>query len=110
MRWRILRDAVAVLSLVWIDTSEFQIIMRRLYALKRTTSRDLLEELEEENAVKQEKDEKTGTYKWGATRSGVKFWIGKMENIPASIAQVVGVSMNVNGFEEDRRVPGGASG
>lgn len=96
MRWRILRDAVAVLSLEWMTTSQFQIAMRRLWALKNKTSRDLLEELEEEKAVVQEREEKTQLFKWGATREGVAFWIGKMELIPALTVQVAQTSASVN--------------
>lgn len=106
MRWRILRDAIAVLSLKWMTLSEFQTAMRRLWALKNKTSRDLLEELEGEKSVIMEKD-REGWNRWGATREGVAFWIVKTENIPARIAQVAETSMFVSGFEEDRRIPGG---
>ena len=93
MRWRILRDGVAVLSLGWMTTGEFQIAMRRIWALKNKTSRDLLEELEEEQAVHQEKD-RTGIYKWSATRSGVKFWIGSTDRIPAGVVEVAQTILN----------------
>lgn len=88
-RWRMLRDAVAILSLQWMSTSDFQIAMRRVWALKNNTSRDMLDELEQGGAVAQEKDEKAGAYKWGATRQGVAFWILKTDRIPAGIVQVV---------------------
>ncbi|GAI22996.1 unnamed protein product, partial [marine sediment metagenome] len=88
MRWRILRDMVAVLSLAWMSTFQVQIAMRRLYALKNKTTRDILEELESEKAIIQERDDKTKMFKWGSTREGVEFWIGKTENIPASIVVV----------------------
>jgi len=96
MRWRILRDVVAVLSLGWMSTFQVQIAMRRLYALKNKTTRDILEELESEKAVAQERDDKSQVFKWGATAEGVAFWIGKTENIPASIVQVAVTSANVN--------------
>ena len=98
-RWRMIRDGVAVLSLGWMTTSQFQIAMRRLWALKRKTSRDLLEELEEEKSIAQERDEKTGIYKWGATREGVAFWIRKTENIPAGIVEAAETSRLVNELE-----------
>ncbi|GAI27314.1 unnamed protein product, partial [marine sediment metagenome] len=53
MRWRILRDIIACLSLASMTTSEIQIAMRRLYALKNKTTRDMLEELENEKSVVQ---------------------------------------------------------
>ena len=88
-RWRMLRDAVALLSLTWMSTSEFQTAMRRIWALKNNTSRDMLEELEEGGDLIQDKDYKTGFYKWGSTPRGVNFWIGKVDRIPAGIAEVV---------------------
>jgi len=95
MRWRILRDTVAVLSLGWMSTFQVQIAMRRLYALKNKTTRDILEELESEKAVVQERDDTSQTFKWGSTAEGVKFWIGKTENIPVSIVQVAVTSASV---------------
>ena len=100
MRWRILRDGVAVLSQGWMTTGEFQIAMRRLWALKNKTSRDLLEELEEEKAVHQDKDKKGGVYKWSATRSGVKFWIVKPDRIPATVVEVAQTILFAASLEE----------
>lgn len=88
MRWRILRDVVAVLSLKWMTTSEVQMAMRRLWALKNNTTRDILEELQSEGAIIQEREEKTKIFKWGASREGVAFWILGTANIPAGIVQV----------------------
>lgn len=91
-RWRMLRDCVAVLSLKWMDTSEFQIAMRRIWALKNSTARDMLEELEQGGDVSQERDDKTAIYKWGATRQGVAFWVVKTDRIPAGIVEVVAIT------------------
>lgn len=101
-RWRMLRDCVACLSLAWMDTSEIQIAMMRLYALKFKTTRDMLEELENGRAIRQEKTYDGDRFKWGATTEGVFFWIGKegVKLIPASIAQVVQITTSVNGSEE----------
>ena len=104
MRWRILRDMVACLSLEWMTIMEIQICMRRLWALKNNTTRDILEELESEKSVVQERDEKTKMNKWGSTREGVKFWILATGNIPVSVVQVVQTTMLV-----ERSVPGGPS-
>ena len=98
-RWRMLRDAVAVLSLEWMSTSQFQVAMRRIWALKNSTSRDMLEELEGGRSIAQEKDEKAGVYKWGATREGVAFWLVKTDRIPAGIVQVASLSANVSDLE-----------
>jgi len=95
MRWRILRDTVSVLSLAWMSTFQVQIAMRRLYALKNKTTRDILEELESEKSLVQERDDKTQLFKWGATAEGVAYWIGKRENIPVSIALVASTSASV---------------
>jgi len=98
MRWRILRDVVAVLALDWMNTSQMQIAMRRLYALKNSTTRDILGELEEEKSIKQSKDP-DGVYAWEATPSGVAFWVGRTKDIPASIVRVASTSRNVNTLE-----------
>ncbi len=98
-RWRMLRDAVAVLSLGWMTISEFQTAMRRIWALKNKTARDMLEELEEEGSVKREKTESTLVNKWGATQPGVKFWIGSTRAIPAGIVQVAMLSVNAGRSE-----------
>jgi len=97
-RWRMLRDAVAVLSLEWMSTSQFQVAMRRIWALKNTTSRDILEELEQEQSVCQEKNEK-GFYEWAATMTGAKFWIGNVDRIPAGVAEVAYLSASVSDLE-----------
>ena len=99
MRWRILRDMVAVLSLGWMTTSQIQIAMRRIYALKNKTTRDILEELEQGMAIVQERDDMTKIFKWGSSKEGVAFWIGKTENIPAGIVEVAWSSMNVSELE-----------
>ncbi len=98
-RWRMLRDGVAVLSLQWMSTSQFQVAMRRIWALKNTTSRDMLEELEGGRSIIQEKDERTSSFKWGATREGVAFWIVKTDRIPAGIVQVASLSASVSDLE-----------
>jgi len=112
-RWRMLRDCVAVVSLGWMSTFQVQMAMRRLWALKNRTTRDLLEELESEVSICQEKDEREEPpmYKWGATREGVAFWIKDVQHIPAGIVEAVLTSQNVSGFEieADRRIPGGPS-
>ena len=99
-RWRMLRDAVAVLGLQWMTTSDFQIAMRRIWALKNNTARDMLEELEQGGDVIQAKDRRSGFFKWGSTRSGVKFWIGKVDRIPAGIVEVVQTTPLVSESEE----------
>ena len=98
-RWRMLRDAVAVLSLQWMSTSQFQVAMRRIWALKATTSRDILEELEEGRSVVQEKHHTLPGYFWGATKTGVAFWIKSTDRIPAGIVQVASISASVSDLE-----------
>ena len=98
MRWRILRALVACLALDWMSTSQAQIAMRRLYALKNSTTRDMLEELEQEKSVKQSKDPQ-GKFSWEATPSGVSFWVGKTSFIPASVVQVALTSRSVDTLE-----------
>ncbi|GAI00383.1 unnamed protein product [marine sediment metagenome] len=96
MRWRILRDVVAVLSLEWMSTFQVQIAMRRLWALKNKTTRDILEELEAGRSVGQVKDEETQSFMWASTLTGVAFWIGDVDSIPVSIVKVAVTSASVN--------------
>ena len=96
-RWRMLRDAVAVLSLGWMSISEFQIAMRRLWALKNSTARDMLDELAEEGSVHQEKTDQE--YKWSSTQTGVAFWIRDVKAIPAGVVEVAVTSKIVGRFE-----------
>lgn len=100
MRWRILRDLVAVVSLKWMTTSEVQMAMRRLWALKNNTTRDILEELQSEGAILQERDDKTQIFKWGASREGVNFWIQGTDHIPAGLVQVASTTGFVLKLEE----------
>jgi len=99
MRWRILRDMVAVLSLEWMTTSQVQMAMRRLWALKNNTTRDILEELESEGAIVQERDDKSQIFKWGSSREGVAFWILGTDRIPAGIVQVASTTSFALGLE-----------
>lgn len=110
-RWRMIRDGVALLSIQWMTTSEFQIGMRRLWGLKNKTSREILEELESEGSVHQAREDKTQNFKWGATPHGVTFWIGTTKAIPAGIAEVAALTQFAAKFAAnralDRRIPGG---
>ena len=98
IRWRMIRDVVACLSLAWMDTFQVQIAMRRLWGLKPKTSRDILEELEQEKSIVQEKSDQKG-YKWGATPDGVAFWVGRTQAIPARVALVASTSAYVSESE-----------
>ncbi len=98
MRWRILRDVVACVSLAWMTTEQVQIAMSRLWALKNKTTRDILEELEQGRAVEQKKHDQRG-FMWGATEIGVAFWVGSKSAIPAITARVASDSAFVSGYE-----------
>ena len=106
-RWRMLRDVVAVVSLGWMTTSQVQMAMRRLWALKNRTTRDILEELEQEKAISQEKDDQRPEkgYMWGATLDGVAFWIRSVSAIPAGVVEAAATAMSVTGFEIEGRLP-----
>jgi len=103
-RWRMIRDGVALLSIAWMTTSEFQIGMRRLWGLKNKTSRDILEELESEGSAQQQRDDKTQAYKWGSTTHGVDFWIGSTRAIPAGIAEVASTTQYAAKFALEREM------
>ena len=96
-----LRDCVAVVSLGWMTTFQVQMAMRRLWALKNRTTRDILEELELEKAVTQERDDKYPEkgYLWGATPEGVAFWIRDVSAIPAGIVEAASTARSVTESE-----------
>lgn len=94
IRWKMIRDLMACVSLAWMDTFQAQVAMRRLWGLKPKTTRDLLEELELEGSVIQEKHD-AGGYRWGSTKKGVDFWILKTSAIPATVAVVASTSVYV---------------
>ena len=100
-RWRMLRDVVAVLSLGWMSTFQIQMAMRRLWALKNRTTRDMLEELEMEKSISQERDDlyPEKGYLWGATPNGVAFWIKEVKAIPAGIVEAALTSQSVSESE-----------
>lgn len=88
LRWQLLRDLVAACSLRWMTTQEVQDVMMRLRGLSWGKTRELLESLERTGDVHQEQHESRGVWMWGATQTGVSFWLGSTKNIPAGIAQV----------------------
>lgn len=98
-RWRMLRDCVALLSLGWMSTFQIQMAMRRVWALKNRTTRDMLEELELEQSVKQVMHKEKKMFMWGSTEDGVAFWIRSVKNIPAGLVEVAVTSQLVSGFE-----------
>jgi len=76
LRWRILRDLVAVCSLRWMTTSAVQDVMMHLHGLTHQKCLTMLGELERPGSIKQERDEKDQIFKWGSTPRGVTYWIG----------------------------------
>lgn len=102
LRWKMLRDLMAIVSLAWMDTFLAQVTMRRLWGLKNRTTRDMLEELEAENSVKQELDDKMKVFKWGATQTGVDYWLKHKTAIPAGIVEVVSTTSSVLASEEKK--------
>lgn len=99
IRWKMIRDLMACLSLAWLDTFQSQIAMRRLWGLKPGTTRDILEELELEGSVVQEKHH-SGGFRWGATPEGLAFWVVATKAIPAATALVASTSAYANTLEE----------
>ena len=100
LRWGILRDMVAVLSLAWMTTSEVQAVMTRLRGLTYRKTIELLDELQKEGSIVQEKDKKEKRYKWGANKRGVLFWIKTVRAIPVWIAEAVSITRVVKALEE----------
>lgn len=96
LRWRMIRDLIGVCSCQWMTTQQVQSVMRKLWGLKNKTTRDLLEEMEQDQCVKQERDDKTGQFKWGTTQAGVIDYLKGSRIIPAGLVEVVENTLSVS--------------
>ena len=102
-RWLMLRDLLAILSIRPSSTTLIQDIMFLHKGLKRSTIREMLDQLERTRSIEQVQDA-SGPIKqwvWIATEGGVQFWIGSRKDIPATIAQVAWTLKSVSIFEEE---------
>jgi len=91
LRWLLLRDLCAILSLRPMSLNLIQDTMLLHRGLKRSTVRDMIDQLERTKSIEQIQDSVTASmvyWVWISTEGGVRFWIGSRKDIPASIVQV----------------------
>lgn len=106
LRWCILRDCVAILSLKALSLMHTQDLMLKLRGLTRNKVVELLDDLERARAIKQVSGSIQGItmHGWAATDEGVFYWLGSRKDIPAHIAQVVSTLELAQQYERDPRV------
>jgi len=101
VRWRMIRDTLATVSVYWMTLSEVQTCMVRIWGLTRKKTRELLEEMVEIGDVLIEKDPKTLEMKYKLHQDRVNFWLGAhgVQAIPAGIVQVVDITRCARALE-----------
>lgn len=90
-RWRMLRDIVALTAVKPMNIMMLQDCMLKMKGLTRNKVRELVEDLERAQAVKQTSGDISGVglvHGWVATDSGVAYWLKTRKAIPAGIVEV----------------------
>lgn len=101
VRWRMIRDTLATVSVYWMTLSEVQTCMVRIWGLTRNKTREILEELAEMGDVQVKKDPSSHNLLYKLKPERVVFWMGVrgVEAIPAGIVEVVETTMLVSKSE-----------
>lgn len=94
IRWRMIRDTLATVSVSWMTLWEVQMTMIRLWGLTRKKTRELLEEMVELGDVQLEKDEKTYEMKYHLNPERATYWLGPQgaTGIPAGLVEAVAIT------------------
>ena len=87
LRWIMMREVVAYLSLHWMTSTQIQDAMLLHRGLTRKKTNELLGDLESTECIIQERYKEKGEYMWGATPLGVDIWLRTKKVIPAGIVQ-----------------------
>lgn len=93
LRWHILRDVVAGLSLYGMTLEKTQDYLLMLRGVSWNTCRTMLIQLERLEAVLQDKSPEA--FYWSATEKGVTIFLRTRKHIPARIALAVCRTLNV---------------
>lgn len=95
VRWRMIRDTLATVSVYWLTIWEVQTCMIRIWGLTRNKTREILEEMVETSDVETKKDPTSHNLLYKLRQDRLVFWLGakRSEAIPAGIAQVVETTM-----------------
>lgn len=101
VRWRMIRDTLATVSVYWMTLSEVETCMVRIWGLTRKKTKELLEEMVTIGDVQVEKDPKTHQLKYNLKQDRVNFWMGPqgVQGIPVGIVQVVETTRNARALE-----------
>lgn len=86
-----LRDIVALTAVKPMNVMMLQDCMLKMKGLTRNKVRELLEDLERAQAVKQTSGDISGigiVHGWVATDQGVSYWLKNRKAIPAGIVEV----------------------
>ncbi|GAI06605.1 unnamed protein product [marine sediment metagenome] len=102
VRWRMIRDTLATVSVYWMTLSEVETCMVRIWGLTRKKTRELLEEGVSIGDVDTKKDPLSHNLLYKLRQERVTFWMGKrgVEGIPAGIVEVVETTILVSKSEE----------
>lgn len=92
LRWLILRDIVAGLSLHPMSLEKCQDYLLMLRGVSWNTSRVMLQELERMSAIQQYKETGIQGYLYRATERGVTIFVKHRRNIPVRIARAVQIT------------------
>jgi len=105
VRWRMIRDTLATVSVYWLTLFEVQTCMVKLWGLTKNKTREILEEMVEMGDVETKKDPLTHNLLYKLKPERVVFWLGAKgtEAIPAGVVEVVETSMLVSESEEGVR-------
>lgn len=99
LRWLILRDLVAGVSLIGMPMEKVQDYLLTLRGVSWNTSRVMVNELARSRAIEQIKGEDAGVFFWTATKMGVSVFCRTRKHIPARIALAVSITNDANGSE-----------
>ena len=97
-RWLMLRDLIAFLSLRPMSMTLIQDTMLLHKGLKRTTIREMIDQLMRTKSVEQIQDQTGPIMQWVyvATEGGVNYWLNSRKDIPASIAKAAWTMKSVD--------------
>lgn len=92
LRWLILRDIVAGVSLMGMNLETLQDYMLMLRGVSWNTSRVMVNELARSRSIEQIGGEDAGVFFWTATKVGVAVFCRTRKHIPARIALAVSIT------------------
>lgn len=89
LRWQMMREVLAISTIMPLQISYLKSIMTTMRGIKRNTTQDLLDELEQAGMIKQEVIPPMEGFCWIPTPLGQEMFQLAEDTIPAGIVQVV---------------------